>query len=423
MAGEIGVAEVNGLAKRVYDKSGIAAWLPEQSIFQRAMSWEKGTRKVGESYQIPVVVRMPNGFTYVGSTGVATALNNPVNMVIKQASVTPFELDLREQAVWTALSRAAAEDEGSFAQLNTTMQKAMKQAASTRLEIALIHGQRGLGVVDSVTDLTGGLANIVITVGSWAPGMWWAVGEGAFLDSFTSTTKNNTGTLQISGITASTRTIKVTYTGTIASDCAAGDVLYFKGAWDGTTYTEMPGVLAQSANTSGTSLGLSAGTYSQWAGNTYDVSGNISSDIVEDAAGQLRDRGVSGKLSFACSNKCFGSLMSELKQLRVIDSSYQPAVGKQGFKSVAYYSPDIGEIEVINHSFFKNGEAWLGSFDVTARVGSSDIMFGVPGINNDCPVWEKVAGYNTAEITLFTDQVGVVKVPSHTMTLTGITYT
>jgi hypothetical protein len=71
----ITVDGVQGIAKRVYDKSGIQNFLPKASIIQRRVGWEKGTRKVGESYRIPVTLRPPNGFTYAGSAGTsATAL-------------------------------------------------------------------------------------------------------------------------------------------------------------------------------------------------------------------------------------------------------------------------------------------------------------------------------------------------------------
>ncbi len=424
MAGEIDLSAINGLTKKVYDKSGLGKFLPTSSIVQKAVTWENGTRNIGEAFQISVPLRMPNGFSYIGTAGGVTTLKNPRNMLIKQASITPFEMDLREQAGFAALSRAAEQGEGSFASLATTMFKAMKQSASTRLEIAQLHGQRGLGVVEAVTDLGSSQMDITIDVATWAPGLWWAIGEGATLDSFTSTTKNNaTGVLITAGVKASERKITVTHSGTFSSEVAAGDVLYFEGAWDGTTYTEMPGVLAQSANLTGTSLGLSATTYSQWKGNTYDVAGNLSSDVVELCASGLRDRGVSGRLSLLVCNKGYSVLMNELKQLRVIDSSYSPEKGKQGHKSVAYYSPDIGEIEVVNHSFMKQGEFWLGDFDVCARVGSADITFGAPGTGHDNPVWERVPNTNAVEVVLFTDQCVAVKEPSKCLTATGITYT
>ncbi len=117
MAGEVTVTAINGIGKKVYDKSGLKNWLPSSSIMQKRASWEKGTRNVGESYSVSVVTRRPNGVTYSGSAGGVNALLAPRNMVIKQALIVPFEMELREQFSWAALSRAASDNsEGAFAQ-------------------------------------------------------------------------------------------------------------------------------------------------------------------------------------------------------------------------------------------------------------------------------------------------------------------
>jgi hypothetical protein len=369
------------------------------------------------------MLRPPNGFTYPGSAGAVTTLKVARNMVIKQAEITPFEIDLREQIVYTALSRAKNEGEGAFASMVSTLFKGMKIAGSNRLEAAILLGQSNLGVIELVTDLGGNLADLTITAATWAPGLWWAVGQEATLDAFTSTIKNNgSGPLIIKGLTAASRKVRVSYTGTLVSEITAGDTLWFEGAWDGTTYFEMPGVIAQASNVSGTSLGLSAATYPNWAGNTYSVTGNISSDVVEDACSSLRDRGIASMLSFYIGNKGFSVLMNELKQLRLIDSSYNPEKGKTGFKSVQYYSPNIGDIEVINHPFMKQGDALLQVDDECARVGSSDITFGVPGMPSE-ELFRLVDGSNAVEFQMFTDQAVINKKPSSAMYLSGITYT
>ncbi len=421
MANEVTVDAVSGLQKRVYDKAGLQKYRPGSAIFQNRIGWDKGSRLVGESYQIPVVLEPPNGFTYSGSAGGVNTLKNPQNMVIKQASIVPFEMELREQASWAALSRAAQEGEGAFAALGNTIHMAMKKSAANRLEMQIVTGQQSIGTVESVTDTGGNTADLEITIATWRPGLWWALGRKATLDAFTSTTKNNaSGALKTTGLTISARKVRVSYTGTLGSEVAAGDELYFEGAWDGTTYTEMPGLITQARNLTGTSLGLSATTYPNWSGNRYDVAGNISYEIVEDACSQLRDRGVDMKLTFAIANKGFSVLINELKALRVIDSSYSPQTGKLGHKSVEYFSPDVGQIEILNHPFFNQGEFLLCAEENLARVGSSDMTFGVPGI--DTPQWERVAGTSACEAVLFCDQCVIGKEPATMMHGTGITY-
>lgn len=422
MAGEIDLDAISGDTKKVYEKSGIRNFLPKSAVFQKKIGgFEKGAR-VGDSFQISVTLQLPAGFTYGGSAGGVRTLKQARNMVIKQAAITPFELDLRESASYVALSRAQEAGPAAFASLSGEMMKNMKIAAANRYEMSLLHGQRGYGIVESVTDLGSNLANIVITAASWSSGLWWAL-IGGTLDSFTSTTLNNaTGPLIVKGVTASSRTVKVQYSGTIGSECAAADVLYPEGAYDGTTHYEMPSLLTQASNTSGTSLGLSASTYPNWAGNSFDVAGNLSSDVAESMFGLLRDRGASGAIEAYVSNKGFGVLMSELKSLRVVDSSYSPEKGKTGHKGVAFFSPEFGEIEVIWHPFMKDSEIFLCNVEGdVGSVGSSNDDWGPAG--TDTPKWDKVAGYNAAELQLLNDKAAILKTPAHAMLGTGITYT
>ncbi len=422
-SGETDLSDINGMTKIVYEAGGVNDFLPKSSIFQDRIGFENGA-KVGDRYAFSVTLQLPQGVTYGGSSGARRTLKQPRPQLVKQALVIPFEFNLREEETLVALSRAATEGKGSFASLTGHTYKNMKTSASNRFEISIIHGQRGLGIVESVEDLTGNVAWIVLTAASFAPGMWWAL-IGATLDSMTSTTVNNgSGPIIVTGVDVANHRIKVTFTGTLASECTAADVLYFEGAYASAVHLEMPGLLAQVANTSGTSLELSAGTYPNWAGNTYDVAGNISSDVVEYMAGLIRNRGASGMIGAYVSNKGFGPLMAELKSLRVIDSSYSPEKGKTGHKGIALYSPDFGEIEINIHPFFKDSELLLIDTADCARVGSADLDFGVPGISvTELPKWERVANTNVAEVQLFSDQSVCCKAPAQAILGTGITFT
>lgn len=424
------LTDINGLTKRVYDKSGIKDLRSSCGIIQKKAAWDKGSRNIGESYQVPVSLRYPNGFTYLGSAGAANTSTLAVRpQITKQASITPFSMLLREQLVFAALTRAAEQGEGAFAALSGETMKAMKVSASNRLEIGIIRGQSALGTVEAVTNLGSSQMDITITAATWNPGMWWALGEGTTLDAWTlpSTKDNGTAALVVAGVKASERKITVSHGGTFSSECAADDVLYFEGVTtdpaDATLWAEMPGLIAQASNTSGTSLGLSAATYSNWKGNTYPVGGAISADVIEDAVSQLRDRGATGKLSMYVSNKAFSVLMAEAKVNRNYDASYSPERAKQGHKSMSYASPDVGEIELVNHPFFTQGEFLLIDTEDTGRVGSSDLEFGVPGISSVEDLWNPVANSNVAEILLTTDQCVILKKPNHAMYGSGILYT
>ena len=416
---------VQGGAKRVYDNA-IHNLLPKAAVCVNRASWEKGTRSNGESYQIPVCVVPPNGFTFAGTAGTATTtLKAGRPMKIVQASVTPFEMDLREQTLWVNISRMAQAGMGAVDSYFGEVMKNMKLAALNRLEATTLLGQNGVGVVESSSGAST-TATVVITAASWRPGFWWAMGQGSTYDAFTSTTKNNaSGPLILTGITTSTRTLTFTNTGTATDEVTAADVLYFEGAYDGTTRYEQPGLLAQAANVSGTSLGISASTYPNWAGNTKSIGGVLGFDVVEDLCGELRDRGCADALSVMVANKNYGSLASELRSMRIIDSSYSPTKQKAGQRAIGFETPEIGELEVVIHPYMAWGDVYIQQDQQIARVGSADIGFGVPGLPNNGKeqFLRNIADTNAVELIMYTDQCAANKRPNFSYKGTGVTQT
>lgn len=422
MAGEVDVAAAQGILKRVYDPK-LGDLRPKSSILQRKYKFETGN-KVGESYQVGVCVQPPNGFTYLGSSGAVKPLQTPVNSVIRQASIVPFESTLREQVSWAAMSRAAEAGDQAIKALTGELVIAMRNSTANRLEASLLHGQRGYGTVATVTDLGGGSAEIVFTAATWAPGMFQAIGPGSKWDAFTGTTKNNaTGPLILSRVDAANLKIVVSYSGTLASEVTAGDIFFPTTANAGAgAFDEMPGLLKQASNTTGDSLGINATTFTNWAGNLVDVGGaNPSHGVVEDLLATLRDRGAEGALTVYVSNKMFSALAVELAQ--IIQNPYKPEKGSQGFRQLSYFSPDVDEVNIINHPFMKQGELLILPDDYVSRVGSSDITFGIPGMPEGQDLVQYVYGFNAAEMGMWTDQAGINKRPNWSLVATGFTYT
>jgi hypothetical protein len=276
--------------------------------------------------------------------------------------------------------------------------------------------------VDDTTDLTGGLAEIVFTEGSFAPGMWHAIGKGATLDAWTTTTKNNaSGPLILYSVDSKNRKIVVQFTGTHADEIDAGDIIRFEGAYDGTTFKEPAGLLKQYGNLAGDSLGINATTSPGWQGNTFDVNGEITSDKAEEMFADLRDRGATGRLWLVLPTKGFSKLMSEPRAMRTLDSSYSPDKVKLGHKSIELETDEFGPVGVYGHPFFKRGQCLVFAPEDTCRVGSSDIKFGLPDAD-DAPVWERVPNSTAAEVILYSDQAPLVKMPKNGLVGSGITY-
>lgn len=422
---EVTYEQVSGLTKTVYDESGVKDLRADCQIISKRVGFEKGSKDLGDSYKVSVALRLPNGFTYAGaqtSATTSTTLKAARPMLVKQASVVPMELDLREQVLWVALSRMAEKGKGSFASLFGEILKGMKTSGGIRVEDTLLNGQRSRGTVESVADAGSSRLTITFTPATWRPGYWNHVGEGATFDSFTGTTKNNAGgPLIVYSINGAERKVTFDHSGTYSDEVAAGDVLYPEGAYDGTTWYEPAGLMAQAGVTSGSSLGLDTSLYNNWKGNLMDVAGEMSFDVLEDACAQLRDRGMTGKITGYFPNKTIGKLAAELASRRVIDSSYSPSKGKVGHKNIAFETPEIGEVELMFHPFLALGEGLLNNDEDCARVGSSDITFEVPGLPKG-QIFRHIADKNACEVALFSDQAPINKKPSRALRFTGITH-
>lgn len=423
MSNEVDFAASQGLAKRVYDEGGVKDFLPKSSILTRDSGELDASAKTGEKYLYPVVVKPPNGVTYGGTSGGVTALKGPRNMVIKQAEIAPYEMVLREQASWAALARMAAESKAAFAKLQTTMQMAMKKSLANRLEINLVTGQRGLGVVSTITDNGSNLATIVFTEASWRPGMWNALDVDTTLDSFASTVKQNSGgALVVKGITRASRAIQVLYVGSLGTQVNIGDVLYFEGAWDGTTYSEAPGFMKQAAHVSGLGpTNINVSTYPSFQGNAVDVAGPFSTDVAEALVGQLRDRGAEGTVRLYLANKTYGEIANEVRANNAIQIAYNASRQKFGTESFTQNSKDVGPIEYVNHPFMAWGEAFIGDPDDFKRGGSSDIVPTLPGTDSE-KLFRLIEGYTAAEYLMYSDQFGLLMAPAHALVATGITH-
>lgn len=424
MSGEVTATQASGIFKKVY--AGIEELRPESAVLQKRIDFD-GEKLLGESYNVSVALRPPQGFTYAGADGGVVALNAPKNMLIKQATLKGYEIDLREQIAWKALASAIDTGEAAFKNLTAEIVLGMKLAMINRIEASLLHGQRGYGTIESVGAAVGQTSELVITSLTYAPGMFWLLGEGSTWDSWTSftgvgtgTKNNGSGAISLNTVTVENHSINVTFVGTLASEITAGDILFPQGAYDGTTFTDMPGLLLQAENATGTSLGLSAVTYPNWSGNTYAINGPPGHGAIEKGLSRIRDRGCSGGITLYCGGLAYSQLIAEIAAVRNLDASYTSDMAKQGMKAIKYFSPQIGDVEVVYLPCMKWGELLALPTDSVKRVGATDVTFELPGVKER--FFRYVEGYNACELMCMTDQAPFLKKPGHAMVFTGLTY-
>jgi hypothetical protein len=419
MAGENNVESLNGLFKTVYaDK--LIDLIPDYAVLQKRIDFVSAEKETGAFYAQPVVLSHESGFTYNGTAGGVAALNAQKAGAMKEAQIYGSELILRSQLSYTALSRAASSGARAFKRASSFKVEDMNNAARKRLEIAMLYGQSGIGVVESISDTGTSVGTITITAGSWAGGIW-AGAEGASIDSFTTTTKNNgAADIVIKAVDSDTRTLTVTCDDTMSSEVAAGDILFFKGANAGSgSFNEMAGLSAIIQNSS-TLFGINAATYSLWKGTTISSVGQISFAKLQDAVGRAANKGLMEKVLVLVSPKAWSVLNSDQAALRMFDSSYSSKKAENGAGSLMFHGL-CGPMEVVSHPLVKDGDAFIVPPDSLMRVGSVDLSFGVPGFDEQ--FFQLVPSYNAVELQCMADQAIFVERPAHCVFLTGIAYT
>lgn len=413
-------------AKRVVSELEKAQ--PFHEVLGKRVPFNGKMTRLGRSFLIPVVVQPPNSVTYIGKDPTATSLKTGRPMQIQEAEAFSYEKDIMEQTPWAVFERMKGGEQSVQAYLGILM-LFLKRTGLTRREASLLLGQNanGWGVVDTVTDHTT-YATLVIKADQWRGGLWWAAGPGATFDSFTGATKNNgTGPLVLAGVNPANHSIDVTYSGTLASEVTTGDILFPEGAYDGTTHYDMPGLLVQNANTTGTSLGLSGATYPNWAGNTFSVGGLFTEDAEEYYLGYLRNRGGEGNMTVYLPEPSWRDRIAQHQGKRMLDSSYSPNKQKTGEEGFDYQTKEYGRVEHELLSFLADSEVMLQVDANCVVVGSRDTSLGIPSriLGDKADEGDNllhVPGTNYGE-SYCTDDLGVVqRMPSSAAVLTAVTH-
>lgn len=407
------VSTLNGLFKVRYAEK-LLPLVPEFAILQQKVEFER-SKKVGSYYAQPVQLASENGFTYLGTSGAVGALNDPRAGVLKEAQVIPSELQLVSYMSNSSITRAM-ESEAAFMRETKWKVIDMNNSTRRRIEIACFYGQVGIGTIESVTDNTT-TSDIVITAATWAGGIWAGM-EGAALDAFTSTTKNNSGgPLVIVSVNSDLRTLTVS--GAITGEAAAADVLYFTGSNAGAgAFNEMAGLQKIIGNT-GTLFNIDASTYSLWKGNTVSTIGPLSFAKLQQYIALAVNKGLMEKVAVFCSPKAWGVLNSNEAALRMYPNA--SSTFENGADTIKYKSQN-GQVEVFAHPMVKDGDLFVVPLQLLTRIGSVDLSFALPGADQADTYFDRVPGYSAVQLQCMSDQALFLEKPALAVYGSGITY-
>jgi len=398
------VGNLNGFFKEVYaDK--LQELIPEGLKLVNMIKFIGKEKQGGNLFHQPVILGMEHGVTFASSDDDAFNLNPPVAGVIKDAQVRGNPMVMRSLLGYTAASRSVG-GKNAFMDATKYIVANMLRSMSKKLEIHLLYGQKGYGVVSAAA--VG--AVVTIKTAEWAPGIW-AGGEGMPIEIRDAAGTTSRGEFTISSVDMDARTVTLTASAQTAG-VTTDDVIYHKGAFG----NEFAGIHKILENTS-TLFNINAGTYNLWKANSYPVSGALSFAKLSKAASRAVEKGLDSKLTVFVNPRGWSDLLQDQAALRMFDQSYSATQLQNGAKSLKFHSQN-GELEIIPSIYVKEGYAYALSMEEFMRVGSSDISFKRPGYGDE--FFRDLENSAAYELRLYTDQALFCMAPGKNVLLTGI---
>lgn len=421
-------ADLIGIYKRTFASRIIDLTKNENPLLD-SLPFEQ---KIGENFQQPVDLQLEQAFTASANTVLPSGTGyggylEPIAGLTDRALVTPYSIHGRMSVSYTALSEAAKAGEQAFTSAAAHIIKRGTRSHAKRLEIQLLRGRMGIGIVESLSG-SGTTRAIVITAGSWAEGLWSGM-VGARLDVYDGTSPNWVKTAQASSITVTsvnpaTRTVNVSGTdgATGLNLPAAGTLLTFETATiadNAANTNEMPGMKFWARNT-GSLFNINATTQPLWAGNVYsDSTGTPSLAKFIDALTAPSSYGLMNATCIAViPPRALNTLISDQAALRRYNASEK--TGKNGF-SMLEFNVQTGTLKLQPHAYQADGEFDIFCPDSASRVGSTEIEF----INRNNGVERLVLESATSpsgEMRSLSNQTLFCNAPRHLVTAAGVTY-
>lgn len=398
--------------KNLYEKMGLVNAVPSWMIVQDRFPFEDADAGLGQFYVFGVVLQKEQGFTYAPSSGSnsgAQTMNAAIAGYVGQAQVEGFSIYLRSRLSYDAAAKASRAGKKAFAQAYGAVIKNMKESHHYRLELSLLYGKDGLGIVDAVNSQV-----ISITAASWSTGTWASGMTGAILEGWSSTAETATqrdGDMTISAVNVANKTV------TVVGTCSAvvqNDILYFKGARTSTYTKECYGLFRILSTASGTIFNISATTYDLWRSQSFAVDGNLSLTAIMNAAAVGMNFGLS-KAVLLCAPEKFAQLASDEAALR----RYVQDTNKtnRGVKGISFMMGSV-DVEILPHPLIRQGHAMMLPEKAVHRVGATDVTLGMPG--SGAPMEVHVTDSTSLEIRSMSDMGIFLDTPAQAVLLTSI---
>lgn len=395
--GSAGMQELIANFKEVYGE--MKDLIPSGFKMQELVKFSKG-QALGKEFVEPVILSLEGGFTYGGEAGNAFDLNGYITHDIKSARVQACELVLRSAVSVRSIS-AAMNDKASFKRTMSMMVGNMLKSTHHRLEVALLYGRDSIGIVESVTNVSGDTSRVEIKIADaeWAPGIW--VGTNLHKIDFltpnlaTLRSATNVSAFRVDSYDLEARKIiiqGVSSTGAVVSDIqasinvAADDKIFFHGEVEaGVTPVHYNFMGLKAVAEERTSLfSIANAKIPLFQGNVIDCGtpsapAYLDFGTVERAAAAGVQKGVSDeKMTTLVSVDSWSDLLEDQAAKRRYDGQ---EVGKlkEGARELEFYG-QTGTIAIAPSTFVKNGYAFSFCEKDLVRIGNYDVTMEPPGL-------------------------------------------
>lgn len=396
------VSTLNGLFKDRYaDK--VKDLVPDHVKLYNAIKFDT-SKKVGKSYNEPVVLSLESGFTYAGESGSLFTLNDVKEFKMENAEIKARELVLRSAISIGALSRSGS-NEQAIQKAMDLMVGNMLKSIYHRLEVQMFYGQKGIGEVLSVA----GSPEFTIKASEWAAGIWNGT-TGAEVEIFNAAGNTRRGTYVIQGYSLASRSVtlaQVVPADGLLTAIEADDVIYFKGAATVSAKNEFLGIHAIATESSNL-FGISNANEPLFQGSIVNVGTDATTNAavlslakIEDGIAAMVEKGLMEEMVSCYVNpKQWTSLLTEQDAKRVHDSSYSPSKAEAGAREIVFHGQN-GMIKVIASTFVKEGYAYIICEKDLKRIGSTEVTFKRPDGEE---YLELLEGKHGIEMRAYTDQ-------------------
>lgn len=404
-SGANSLATMNGNFKETYaDK--MLRLIPDGKKVLKEIPFLPKDRQPGNNYHQPVVLGMEHGVTFADDSEGAFALNPPVAGQIKDAAIRGYQLVLRSVMPYGMASRSMGPGERAFEEATKYLVGNMLDSVTKKLEIELLYGQMGYGVIGSVAAST-----LTIAAAEFAPGIWSGA-EGMPIEVY-----SNLGVLRgpanVVSVDLTNRTVTIDVTAA-SIGAVATDIVYHKGAFN----KEFAGIHKILTNT-GTLFGISAAQYNLWKGSAYApaVTSVLSFAILQQAIAKGVEKGLDSEVMVLVNPGHWDDLLTEQAALRMYDSSYKSSEAENGSASIKFHSQN-GLVKIVPSIYIKEGYAYIMATEDWVRVGSTDVTFKRPGQEgNFFRELEDHAGY---ELRCYTDQALFCSKPGRSVIISNL---